>query len=296
MEQVVGSDTHPGPMPWGLPSHVFFIAEIGINHNGSLGLAKDLIREAHSAGCDAVKFQKRNPDVCVSDAQKGVMRETPWGTMTYLDYKHRIEFGRQEYDEIDSLCRQLGIAWSASAWDTGSQVFLRSYERPFNKVASAMLTDLDFLRMVAAEGLFTYVSTGMSTIDDIRRAVEIFSAQGTPFELMHSVSTYPAESAHLNLATIITLRQLFRVPVGYSGHEASVSPSIVAAALGATSIERHITLDRSMWGTDQAASLEPAGLRQLVGAIRKLPVEVGDGQKRFLDEEKLIAAKLRRSP
>jgi len=286
----------PNPVPWALPNHVYIIAEIGINHNGSLDLAKDLIREAHSAGCDAVKFQKRNPDVCVGDAQKGVLRETPWGTMTYLDYKRRIEFGRRQYDEIDSFCRQLGIAWSASAWDMDSQEFLSSYERPFNKVASAMLTDLDFLRMVAAEGLFTYVSTGMSTLDEISSAVEIFSSHETPFELMHSVSTYPAESEHLNLATIITLRELFQVSVGYSGHEASVSPSIVAVAFGASSIERHITLDRSMWGTDQSASLEPAGLRQLVGAIRKLPVEVGDGQKRFLDEEKSVAAKLRRSP
>lgn len=294
MDQAKTSDLQSSPLPWALPSHVFVIAEIGINHNGSLDLAKDLIREAHGAGCDAVKFQKRNPDVCLSDAQKSVLRETPWGKMTYLEYKHRIEFGRREYDEIDSFCHQLGIAWSASAWDVESQVFLRSYERPFNKIASAMLTDLDFLRFVAGEGLFTYVSTGMSTIEDIRRAVEIFSAQGTPFELMHSVSTYPAESAHLNLATIITLRHLFDVPVGYSGHEASVSPSIIAAAFGATSIERHLTLDRSMWGTDQAASLEPAGFRQLVGAIRKLSAEVGDGQKRFLDEERSIAAKLRR--
>ena len=283
------------PLPWPVSSHIYLIAEIGINHNGSLDVAKELIAVARDAGCDAVKFQKREPDVCVSERQKAEMRDTPWGRMTYLEYKHRIEFGRAEFDEIDKFCRQLGIPWSASAWDVQSQDFLRSYDRPFNKVASAMTTDVEFLHHVAKDGLFTFISTGMCTMHDIEVAVEVFSSYNTPFELMHSVSTYPAASEHLNLATILTLRQHFGVAVGYSGHEPSVSPSIVAGALGATSIERHITLDRSMWGTDQAASLEPTGLRQLVGALRKLPVEIGDGEKRVLAEEWLIAQKLRRS-
>lgn len=281
-------------LPWEVSSRLFVIAEIGINHNGDLGLAKELISVASGAGCDAVKFQKREPDICVPEAQKGVLRDTPWGRMTYLEYKKRIEFGVVEYDEIDSFCRELGLAWSASAWDIPSQHFLRRYSRQFNKVASAMVTDLEFLRVVAAEGLKTYISTGMSSLDEIDRAVGVFIQAGTEFELMHSVSTYPAKDEHLNLLTILTLRERYGVPVGYSGHEASVSPSVAAVVLGASSLERHITLDRAMWGTDQAASLEPPGLQNLVGAVRKIPLVLGDGVKRVLQEEALMAAKLRR--
>ena len=290
------SSTDSGSLPWHLPDHVYVIAEIGINHNGSVDIAKQLIREAHNAGCDAVKFQKRNPDVCISEEQKKQIRETPWGRMSYIDYKKRIEFGRADFDVIDSYCRDLGIPWSASAWDTSSQEFLRDYERPFNKIASAMITNVDFLNFVAEEKLFTYISTGMCTMEDVRQAVAVFQNAHTPFELMHSVSTYPAASEHLNLSMILTLRSEFGVPVGYSGHEPSVSPSLVAATLGATAIERHVTLDRSMWGTDQAASLEPSGLKQLVGALRKLPTEIGDGHKRFLEEERVVANKLRVKP
>lgn len=277
-----------------LPSHVFVIAEIGINHSGDMSKALELIQVAHAAGCDAVKFQKREPDICVPERQKFLMRDTPWGRMSYLDYKKRIEFGEREYDDIDSFCKSLGISWSASAWDIPSQMFLRRYQRSFNKVASAMLTEIDFLEVVAQERLYTFISTGMSTLSDIDRAIRVFSEAGTPFELMHTVSTYPASEEHLNLNLIPALRERFGVKVGYSGHESSVSPSIVAVVLGATSIERHITLDRASWGTDQAASLEPEGLRQLVGAIRKVPRLLGDGVKRLAPGEAEIAAKLRR--
>jgi len=273
--------------------HIYIIAEIGINHNGDVALAKELVDVASETGCDAVKFQKREPDICVPEEQKLLLRETPWGTMTYLDYKKRIEFGEAEYDEIDRYCMSKGIDWSASAWDLPSQKFIQKYKRAFNKIASAMITNLELLNEVANEGLLTYISTGMSTLDQIDTAVDIFRSKGTPFEIMHSVSTYPARDEDLNLRVIQTLRNRYNVPVGYSGHEPTVSPSIVAAALGASVIERHITTSRSNWGTDQAASLEPAGLRYLVGAVRKVPTILGDGVKRVLPEEELIAKKLR---
>ena len=273
--------------------HVYIIAEIGINHNGDVSLAKELVDVASETGCDAVKFQKREPDICVPEEQKLLLRETPWGTMTYLDYKKRIEFGEAEYDEIDRYCMSKGIDWSASAWDLPSQKFLQKYKRLFNKIASAMITNVELLNEVADEGLLTYISTGMSTLEQIDTAVDIFKSKGTPFEIMHSVSTYPARDEDLNLQVIQTLRNRYNVPVGYSGHEPTVSPSIVAAALGASVIERHITTNRSNWGTDQSASLEPAGLRFLVGAVRKVPTILGDGVKRVLPEEELIAKKLR---
>ena len=273
--------------------HVYIIAEIGINHNGDVSLAKELVDVASETGCDAVKFQKREPDICVPEEQKLLLRETPWGTMTYLDYKKRIEFGEVEYDEIDRYCMLKGIDWSASAWDLPSQKFLQKYKRAFNKIASAMITNLELLNEVANERLLTYISTGMSTLEQIDTAVDIFKSKGTPFEIMHSVSTYPARDEDLNLQVIQTLRNRYNVPVGYSGHEPTVSPSIVAAALGASVIERHITTNRSNWGTDQSASLEPAGLRFLVGAVRKVPTILGDGVKRVLPEEELIAKKLR---
>ena len=274
-------------------THIYIIAEIGINHNGDVSLAKELVDVASETGCDAVKFQKREPDICVPEEQKLLLRETPWGTMTYLDYKKRIEFGEAEYDEIDRYCMSKGIDWSASAWDLPSQKFLQKYKRAFNKIASAMITNLELLNEVANERLLTYISTGMSTLEQIDTAVDIFKSKGTPFEIMHSVSTYPARDEDLNLQVIQTLRNRYNVPVGYSGHEPTVSPSIVAAALGASVIERHITTNRSNWGTDQSASLEPAGLRFLVGAVRKVPTILGDGVKRVLPEEELIAKKLR---
>lgn len=273
--------------------HVFTIAEIGINHNGSLELALELIDGAAQAGADAVKFQKRDPDVCVPEQQKPVLRETPWGTMTYLEYKHRIEFGRDEFDAIDARCRELGMAWFASAWDLGSQAFLRSYDLPFNKIASAMLTHTGLLEAVAREGKHTFISTGMSTLDEVDAAVEIFRAHDCPFEVVHCNSSYPAASEELNLRVIHTLRERYGCDVGYSGHEFGLTPSYIAVAMGATSVERHITLDREMWGTDQKASVEIDAFRKLVRQIRSVEAMLGDGVKRVTEAEIPIRKKLR---
>ncbi len=278
--------------PFPIPAHVVMIAEVGINHNGDLETAKRLIREAHLAGCDAVKFQKRTIDVVYSREVLAEPRESPWGS-TQRAQKEGLEFGRNEYDAIDVLCRELGIAWSASAWDIDSQRFLNNYNLAFNKVASALITNIPFLEVVAAEKRPTYISTGMSTIADIDRAVQIFRNAKCPFVLLHSVSTYPADEASLNLSAMETLRNRYGVPVGYSGHEPSVSPSLVAAALGAVVIERHLTLDRSMYGSDQAASLEPIGMRNLVEMVRKVPRLIGDGSKDLLPAERPVAQKLR---
>jgi N-acetylneuraminate synthase len=274
-------------------SEIFVIAEAGINHNGELDLAMKLIDTAHRAGCNAVKFQKRNPDICVPEAMKGKMRETPWGVMTYLDYKKKIEFGEREYDQIDIYCKELGILWSASAWDIDSLNFLNKYNLPFNKIASAMSTNLEFVSAVASQGKLAYASVGMCSWEDIDQLVKIFKDSNSELILMHTVSNYPAKNQDLNLKMIETLSKRYGVPVGYSGHEASISPSIVAAALGAVAIERHITINRSMWGTDHSASLEYAGINQLVGAIRKVPVVLGDGVKAVIPGEAEIAEKMR---
>ena len=272
---------------------IFVIAEIGINHNGDIELAKKLIDTAAQAGCDAVKFQKRTPEICVPEKMKTVMRETPWGLMTYLEYKKKIEFNEKEYDLIDHYCKQTGIAWSASAWDLESLRFLDKYNLPFNKVASALATHLEFLHEVAKKKILTYVSVGMCGYEDIDEIVEIFRSYSCPLVLMHTISTYPAQDKDLNLKMIQTISSKYNLPVGYSGHESSVSPSVVAASLGAVAIERHITLDRSMWGTDHSASLEPSGLNQLVGAIRKVPIVLGDGVKKIVEGELDAAKKMR---
>jgi len=272
---------------------IFIIAEIGINHNGDIELAKKLIDIAAQAGCDAVKFQKRTPDICVPDKMKSVMRETPWGLLTYLDYKKKIEFSENEYDLIENYCKQRGIAWSASAWDIESLKFLDKYNLPFNKVASALSTHLEFLNEVAKRRVLTYVSVGMCEYGDIDAIVKIFRSYNCPLVLMHTISTYPAKEKDLNLKMIQTISNKYNLPVGYSGHESSISPSIVAASLGAVAIERHITLDRSMWGTDHSASLEPSGLNQLVGSIRKVPIVLGDGVKRVVEGELEAAKKMR---
>ena len=271
----------------------FIIAEIGINHNGDLETAKRLIDVAIQAGCDAVKFQKRDPDVCVPENMKNVLRDTPWGEITYLEYKKRIEFGKNEFDEIDTYCRLKGIKWSASAWDLNSLNFLDNYELGFHKVASALATYETFLEEVASRNVLTYASVGMCNWAQIDRLVEIFNFKKCPLVLLHTISTYPANESDLNLRMITTLRERYGLPVGYSGHESSVSPSIVAGVLGAVAIERHITLDRSMWGTDHSASLEPAGLKQLVGSIRKIDLVLGDGVKKEIAKEKEIASKMR---
>jgi len=278
--------------PWAIPRRVFFIAEIGINHNGNVDIAKQLINQAKAAGCDAVKFQKRTIEIVYSPEVLAQKRDSPWGT-TQRAQKEGLEFGHQEYDEIDAYCRQLDISWFASAWDIPSQHFLRRYNFTYNKVASAMATHLPFLKEVASEKKATFLSTGMCSYEDIDIAVGIFKAEACPVMLLHTVSTYPAADSELNLSAIHALRERYGLPVGYSGHETSVSPSLMAAMMGAMAIERHITLDRGMYGSDQAASLELSGLLNLVGSIRKIPGSIGDGVKRVLPAEELVAKKLR---
>ncbi len=270
----------------------YIIAEIGINHNGDLELAKKLIDMASWAGCDAVKFQKRNIDIVYTAAQLEAPRESPWGT-TFRQQKEHLEFGKAEYDEIDSYCRAKKFDWFASAWDIESFNFLREYNLKHNKIASAMITNTAFLKQVAADKKHTFVSTGMCTLEQLDSAVDIFRTAECPITLMHSVSVYPCPEKDLNLACMETLRKRYKVPVGYSGHEVSPTPSVIAAALGAVAIERHITLDRAMYGSDQAASLELRGLQILVGGIKSLHTTYGSGEKVFGNEEKRIAEKLR---
>ena len=277
---------------WQQPEGIFVIAEVGINHNGDMNLAKQLIDLAVDTGCDAVKFQKRTIDLVYTAEVLDAPRESPWGD-TQRDQKQGLEFTLEQYQEIDSYCRAKGIAWSASAWDIPSLEFLEGFNPPFHKVASAMLTHRPFIEAVASKGRLTLVSTGMATIEMIDQVVEIFKSAGTPFVLLHTVSTYPSPESDLNLSMIQTLLERYKVPVGYSGHEPSVSPSVVAAVLGATVIERHITIDRSMYGSDQAASLEANGLRQLVSTLRKMPAMLGTGEKGWAPGEKEVAEKLR---
>lgn len=273
---------------------VFIIAEIGINHNGDIEIAKKLIDMAKRAGCDAVKFQKRTVEKVYSKEVLDSPRESPWGTTT-REQKIGLEFNKKEYDIIDEYCKQRQIDWFASAWDIDSQIFLRQYNSKYNKVASAMLTDIDFLKTVAAEKKYTFISTGMSTMDQIRKAVDVFRKYGCPFELMHSNSSYPMKLEEANLRCIETLRKEFNCKVGYSGHEdSSYIACVVAVALGATSIERHITLSRSMYGSDQAASLEEPGLVRMVRDVRRVNEVLGDGIKRVWDSEIPVMKKLRR--
>jgi N-acetylneuraminate synthase len=269
------------------------IGEIGINHNGDVGLAKKLILVSKESGCDFVKFQKRNPDVCVPSHKREELKETPWGLITYLEYKKKIEFGTREFLEIDNYCRELEIQWSASAWDLESQDFISDFDLAFNKIASAMNTNHSFVEKVAMEGKVTFLSTGMCDMDNVDKCVSIFEKHKCPLVLMHTVSTYPANDSDLNLAVIHTLRNRFKVPIGYSGHETSVTPSIIAAALGAVVVERHVTLDRTMWGTDQSASLESNGVRQLAIALKRIPTIVGKPDKKFIESEKKAAKNLR---
>ena len=269
----------------------FVIAEIGINHNGSLDIARKLIDAAKWAGADAVKFQKRTVEI-VYAGQLDTPRESPWGK-TNGDQKRGLEFNEAQYDEIDRYCRQVGIPWFASAWDIPSLDFLRKYDCPWNKIASAMATNAAFVEAVAHEGKSTYLSTGMCGDGDIQKAIDILHTGLCVVTLMHTVSTYPTPESDLNLNCIRTLRERFNLKVGYSGHEASLSPSVVAVALGAVVIERHITLDKSMYGSDQAASLEPVQFWNLANQIRKIPVITGDGVKRMAPGEEAVAKKLR---
>jgi N-acetylneuraminate synthase len=271
---------------------IYIIAEIGINHNGDMSICKELIDVASTAGCDAVKFQKRSLDLVYPSSELDKPRESPWGT-TNRQQKEGLEFAQKEFEEINDYCKELDIEWFASAWDPESQKFLRQFDCKYNKIASAMMVDQDHLELVASEGRHTFVSTGMSTLDEIDKAVDIFKKSDCPFELMHCVSTYPMEDTDANLNCIPMLRERYGCDVGYSGHEVGLAVSYAAAALGITSLERHITLDRSIYGSDQSASIEPQGLNSLVGAVRKIAKAMGDGQKQVLQSEIPIAKKLR---
>ena len=276
----------------GFSSHIPVIAEIGINHNGDLELAKKMIDLAVSSGCDAVKFQKRTIEIVYTAEVLDTPRESPWGT-TQREQKNGLEFDLKAYQEIDTYCKEKGIQWSASAWDLPSLEFVENFSPPFHKVASALITHMEFLNAVAKLKRLTFVSTGMADEKMVADAVAIFKKHGTPVVLLHTVSTYPSPEEDLNLRAMETLRNTFGLPVGYSGHETSVSPSIVAASLGAVAIERHITVDRTMYGSDQAASLEEAGLRNLVAVVRKIPKMMGSGKIEWAPGEESVAKKLR---
>lgn len=272
--------------------HTFIIAEIGINHNGDMALAKKLIDTAVVAGCDAVKFQKRTVDKVYTKEYLDSPRQSPWGD-TQRAQKEGLEFGKKEYDEINRYCKEKGIAWYASAWDIDSQRFLQQYGCKYNKVASAMLTNDELLEEIAEEGKYTFIATGMSTLDEIDHAVEIFKKHNCPFELMHCNSTYPMPMEDANLKLIKVLADIYKCNVGYSGHEAGTLVSICAVAAGATSIERHITMDRTMYGSDQKASIEPYELCALVKDIRDTEKFMGTGEKILTAAEEEVKKKLR---
>lgn len=272
---------------------VFIIAEIGINHNGSLEIAKKLIDGAKFSGCDAVKFQKRTPELCVPKDQRDIERDTPWGRMSYMDYRYKVEFGVEEYAAIDRYCREKGILWFASCWDEEAVDFIEQFDPPVYKAASASLTDHDLLRKKKATGKPLMISTGMSTMQEIIDGVD--AAGSEELLIAHATSTYPCPLEELNLRMIQTLKHLYpATPVGYSGHEVGLAPTWAAVSLGATFVERHITLDRSMWGSDQAASVEIPGFSKLVANIRDIEASLGDGIKRVYESEIYQRNKLRR--
>ncbi len=274
----------------GQPTYI--IAEIGINHNGDLETAKDMIRAAHEVGADAVKFQKRTPLLCVPEEQRSQMRETPWGYISYLDYRYKVEFGETEYREIDILCKSLGIDWFASVWDTEAVDFLEAFKPLCYKVPSASLTDLELLKKLVATGRPLIVSTGMSTMEEIRTSMKLIPMDR--LIITHTTSAYPCAPDELNLRMVETLKEEFPCPIGYSGHEVGLIPSVVSVALGSCLVERHFTLDRAMWGGDQAASVEPGGFERLVKYIRVTEQALGDGVKKVYDSEIPIRKKLRR--
>jgi N-acetylneuraminate synthase len=271
----------------------YIIAEIGINHNGDVSIAKQMIDAAVHAGVDAVKFQKRTPEVATPLDQQTQMRETPWGYITYLEYRYKVEFNEQQYSEIDRHCKEKGIAWMVSVWDQPSVDFMEKFDTPAYKIPSASLTDFDLIRKARATGKPLILSSGMSTMEQIHQAVKL--AGEKDLVLMHCTSTYPCEPEELNLKMVETLRHEFpNIPIGYSGHEVGLVPSSVAVALGACVVERHLTLDRAMWGTDQAASVEPGGFERLVKYIRVSEAALGDGVKKVYESEKSSLKKLRR--
>ena len=275
----------------GCPTYI--TAEIGVNHNGDLNIAKKMIREAFLNGCDSVKFQKRTPEICVPRDQWEIMRETPWGYISYIEYRRKMEFGQAEYAEIDRYCKELGIDWFASVWDEPSVDFIEQFDPVAYKIASATLTDSGLLARLSATGRPLILSTGMSTMEQIRAAVKTIGAEN--LVITHATSTYPCDPGELNLRVIQTLREEFPdCPIGYSGHEVGLIPSVVAVAMGACIVERHITLDRAMWGSDQAASVEPQGFERLVKYIRVTEQALGDGVKKVYDSELSSLKKLRR--
>jgi N-acetylneuraminate synthase len=269
------------------------IAEIGINHNGSIKIAKKLIDLAKKYNFDFVKFQKRDLNICIPDFQKNITRETPWGLISYYEYKKKLEFDLNDYEELDLYCKKSKVKWFASSWDEKSQLLMRKFNFSCNKIASAMITNIKFLEIVSSEKKLTFISTGMCNLSDIKKAISVFKKNNCPFILLHCVSTYPCPDEKLNLLMIPKLKKLFKCRVGYSGHESSVSPSILAWHLGACVIERHITLDRAMWGTDQAASLSEEGIKNLTTIINKTPSILGNGVKKFTESEKKISKKFR---
>jgi len=271
----------------------YVIAEIGINHNGDLGIAKQMIDAAVHAKADAVKFQKRTPDVATPPDQQQQMRETPWGYITYLEYRYRVEFNEEQYCEIDKYCKEKGIAWLVSVWDESSVDFMEKFDTPAYKIPSASLTDSKLIRKARATSKPLILSSGMSTMEQIKKGVEV--AGEDDLVLMHCTSTYPCEPDELNLKMVETLRHEFpNLPIGYSGHEVGLVPSAIAVALGACMVERHLTLDRAMWGSDQAASVEPGGFERLVKYIRVTEAALGDGVKKVYESEKGSMKRLRR--
>ena len=262
---------------------VYIIAEIGINHNGDMKIAKDLIEMSAKAGVDAVKFQKRTPELCVPEDQRNVMRETPWGTMSYMDYRYKVEFEEKEYKELADYAASFNVHLFASPWDVVSVDFLAKMKHPVIKIASASITDMELLKKVADSGLPIIMSTGMSSIEQIDAAVAVLPKDR--LLIAHATSAYPCEVDELNLKMIPVLAEKYQVPTGYSGHETGLQSTVAAIALGATFIERHVTLDRAMWGSDQAASVEPAGLQRLVRDIRVVERALGDGVKKVYESE-----------
>jgi N-acetylneuraminate synthase len=271
----------------------YIVAEIGINHNGDVGIAKRMIDAAVHAGADAVKFQKRTPDVSTLPDQKTLMRDTPWGYITYLEYRYKVEFNEEQYREVDEYCRQRGIPWLVSVWDEPSVDFMEQFDTPAYKIPSASLTDFNLIRKARATGKPVILSSGMSTMEQIKMGVGIAGEED--LVLMHCTSTYPCEPEELNLKMVETLRQEFpNMPIGYSGHEVGLVPTAIAVAFGACMVERHLTLDRAMWGSDQAASVEPGGFERLVKYIRVTEASLGDGVKKVYDSEKSSMHRLRR--
>jgi len=276
----------------GVDQPTFIIAEIGINHNGSLDLTRQLIDVAAESGCDAVKFQKRTPDLCVPPEMRDKMRETPWGYITYLEYRRHIEFGLEEFKAIEEYCREKGMLWFASVWDEPSVDFLAEFKPHCIKIPSAALTDRKLLEKAKSQDCPVMLSTGMSTMEEIRAAVNLLGTD--KLLLAHATSTYPCPVEELNLRMVQTLTDEFDCPIGYSGHETGLTPTVASVALGATFVERHITLDRAMWGSDQSASVEPVGLRRLVKDIRLVDSILGDGVKKVYDSESVSRTRLRR--